>query len=89
MVKFTAKTRDGAQIIGFGLSRTNLEKLAKGEPIFFDLDEVKLGFWHQENGQREFLQPKNSNVLIMFGETEQDIGRVLGVEMPNLPTRAP
>ena len=55
------KARSGELVI-FGLSRLNLEKLQEGKPIAFDGAEVGL------NGMR---------VLIMFGETEEDIAREL------------
>jgi hypothetical protein len=55
MVKFTATTRDVRKLIGFGLSRANIEKLMAGRPILI-VGEV-IGEAH-----REFL--------IFFGETE-------------------
>jgi hypothetical protein len=51
------KARSGDLVI-FGLSRVNLEKLQEGKPIAFDGDEVGL------TGKR---------FLILFGETENDI----------------
>ena len=55
------KARAGNAVI-FGLSRLNLEKLQEGKPIAFDGGEVGL------DGTR---------IMIMFGETENDIVREL------------
>lgn len=55
------KARSGDLVI-FGLSRMNLEKLQEGKPIVFDGKEVGL------DGKR---------VLIIFGETENAIVREL------------
>ena len=55
------KARAGDLIV-FGLSRLNLEKLQEGKPIAFDGSEVGL------DGNR---------ILIMFGETENDIAHEL------------
>jgi hypothetical protein len=55
MVKFTATTGDARKVIGFGLSRANIEKLIAGRPIVV-VGEV-IGEAH-----REFM--------IFFGETE-------------------
>ena len=42
----------------FGLSKGNLDRLQKGEPIMFNLKDMGL---------------EDRKVLIMYGETEQDI----------------
>lgn len=55
------KATSGDLVI-LGLSRMNLEKLQEGKPIAFDGDEVGIG------GKR---------IMIMFGETENDIAREL------------
>ena len=55
------KARSGDLVI-FGLSQLNIEKLQEGKPIVFDGSEVGL------DGQR---------ILIMFGETENHIAHEL------------
>lgn len=55
------KARSGDLVI-LGLSRLNVEKLQEGKPIVFDGGEVGL---------------TGARVLIMFGETENDIVREL------------
>lgn len=55
------KARSGDLVI-FGLSRLNMEKLQEGKPIIFDGSEV---------GADGF------RFLIVFGETENDIARDL------------
>jgi len=57
MIKATS-----GDLVIFGLSRLNLEKLQEGKPIVFDGSEVGLS---------------GSRFLIMFGETENDIARDL------------
>ena len=57
MVKFKA-----GNLIGFGLSKANIEKLKKGKPISIDLSEM--GF------------PGNK-AMIFYGETEEDMQRDL------------
>jgi hypothetical protein len=51
------KARSGDLVI-FGLSRVNLEKLQEGKPIFFDGAEIGVSDYR---------------FLIMFGETEGEI----------------
>lgn len=55
------KARAG-QLVILGLSRRNVELLQEGKPIAFDGAEVGLG---------------GTRVLIMFGETEDEIAREL------------
>lgn len=55
------KARSGDLVI-FGLSRLNIERLQEGKPIAFDGDVVGLA---------------GTRILILFGETEQTIMREL------------
>lgn len=55
------KARSGELVI-LGLSRENIKRLQKGQPIAFDGDQVGIS---------------GTRILIMFGETENDIMREL------------
>lgn len=57
MIKFTA-SKDGRRILGFGISRGNIQRLIAGDPIHLWLEEMGL--------------PK-TDLLIFFGETEEQI----------------
>lgn len=54
-------TKAGAPCYGFGLSERNIYRLRKGEPIVIDLG----------------LMGGTGEVLIFYGKTEQDMGRLL------------
>lgn len=56
MIKFRASGEGGSQVIGFGLSRRNIERLMNGEPISTKMPA----------GAGPPLE-----VVIFFGETEQ------------------
>lgn len=64
MIKFHAIRRDGAHILGLGLSRINCERLLAGQFITVKLDEMRaLGS----------QLPWEGEVIIMAGETEASI----------------
>lgn len=56
MIKFIASTQKHEILIGFGLSRENINALVLGHPILVDCKE--LGF-------------ENMAITIFFGETEE------------------
>ena len=85
MIKFSAKSKTGHQLLGIGLSATDLMKLKSGEPIIFDLASAHIGIWkREEDGTRSFQQPRDCHVMIIPGDQAEDIGEFLGVEMPSL-----
>lgn len=58
MLKFIAPKPDGNKIIGIGLTRENVDRLIKDNPIMFNLSELGL---------------EGHDVFIMFGEDQQSI----------------
>lgn len=62
MVKFKSETASGKTLLGFGISAGNVERLKKGEPIYFELDEMGI---------------PGVDVTIFYGETEQAMYREL------------
>lgn len=85
MISFAAKLRSGQQFLGLGLSDTDLLKLKAGEHIALDLASVGVGLWVKEpDGSRTFLQPRDSHVLIMAGDSPEDIGALLQVDLSSL-----
>ena len=85
MIKFAAKTHQGQQILGLGLGNEELMKLKMGEPVLINLESVHVGLWKKDpDGTRSFLQPRDSHVVIFPGDQPEDIGELLGIEMPNL-----
>jgi hypothetical protein len=62
MVRFTADAPDGKTLIGLGLSAENVKRLIAGAPISFDGKDIGLPML---------------DFLILFGTTEEDIGRML------------
>lgn len=65
MIKFSAGN-EGNKIIGLGLSRKNVEKLMEGLPII-----VK---------GREINRPEVGEILVFFGETEEQMVADLELE---------
>ena len=53
MIKFKA-----GDLIGFGLSEGNIQKLKEGKPIAINMQEMGI---------------ENMRIIIMYGKTEQDI----------------
>jgi len=62
MVKFTS-TREGRTLVGLGLSAGNVQRLREGKPIHVHLEELNL--------------PYKIELMIMYGETEQEIANEL------------
>lgn len=60
MIKFTATSGDGRQILGIGLSHVNLERLKDNQPIRFKGEDVGL---------------PDIDVLIFAGETEESMAK--------------
>jgi hypothetical protein len=59
MIKFTAKTATHGTLIGLGISAGNITRLKEGKPIHVNLAELNL--------------PWRGEIMIMYGETENDI----------------
>jgi len=73
MLKFFIQSKDNshAPIIGIGLSDENLKRLKERKPIQFNLQELNI--------------PINMNVLIVSGETEEDIKKMVENSMAQEP----
>jgi hypothetical protein len=85
MIPFAAKLRSGQQFLGLGLSDQDLLSLKAGKPVVIDLASAGVGLWAQDSdGSRVFLQPRNSRVLVMAGDTQEDIGELLRVDLSDL-----
>ena len=85
MTPFAAKLRAGGQILGIGLSEIDLLCLRSGKPVVLDLDSVGVGLWvRKADGSREFLQPRDSNIVLMAGDTTEEIGQFLQVNLSSL-----
>lgn len=69
MVKFVMKTDKGQNLIGFGLSRKNIELLQKNQPIMIDMATL-LGFGYSD-----------LRVAIFYGETEEKMQKTLEKHM--------
>jgi len=83
MTPFAFKLRDGSQLLGLGLSDLDLLKLRAEQPLVLDLGAVGVGLWHKEaDGTRTFLQPRDSQVVVMLGDTHEDIGNLLKIKLP-------
>lgn len=81
MISFAAKLRSGQQFLGIGLSDTDLAALKAGEPVMLDLGRVGVGLWNKEaDGSRSFLQPRDSHILLIPGDSPEEVGAFLRVD---------
>lgn len=88
MLKASIKLHNGKQVLVLGLGDTDIQKLKMGEQVLFDLDSVDVGLWYKAGegakSRRNFLQPRDSRVMLIAGDTPDALGELLGAEMPNL-----
>jgi len=86
MISFSIKTKAGREVLGIALGAEDIAHLQKGAKILFDLDSVNVGLWRKEaDGSRSFLQPRESQVFLVAGETTEEIGEAIGVSsLPSL-----
>lgn len=83
MTPFSAKLRNGESFLGFGLSDADMMKLKSGGHVVVDLGSIGVGLWTKDDkGARSFLQPRDSRVVLIAGDTKQDIGEFLRVDLP-------
>jgi hypothetical protein len=59
MIKATARLKDGRVLLVLGLSEGNVQHLKAGQPIYFDIDALKLG-----------PEDRLGIVTVFYGETE-------------------
>lgn len=74
MIKAAILKKDGGRVLLFGLSKENLKRLQKDQPIHIFLSE--LGNYSKDE------------IVIMYGETEQTITDDLKKMFPGLPDPA-
>jgi hypothetical protein len=85
MKPFAVKLRSGQHVLGLGLSTADLMKMKLETPAVVDLGSIGVGLWFKEaDGTRTFLQPRESNLLVMLGDLPEDIGAVLQVDLSSL-----
>jgi hypothetical protein len=84
MLSFAVKLRDGKHLLGIALGDEEIDKL-KTQPVLLDLESVGVGLWFKEkDGSRSFMQPCDSNVLLAAGDSTEDVGALLQVQLPSL-----
>lgn len=89
MKPFSAKLRVGKQILGIGLSEIDILKMRNGQPMVLDLESCGVGLWFKgADGKREFLQPRDSTVVIFAGDTNEDIGALLSINLTPLKKKS-
>jgi hypothetical protein len=81
---FVVRLQNNKQILGLGLSSADLDDLKAGKQVVGDLAGTGSGIWYTTEDGREFCQSRNSHVLLMLGDSPEDIGKNLGVQMPDL-----
>jgi len=80
---FAAKLRSGESFLGLGLSQEDFIKLRAGGYVEIDLGSVGVGLWSKgTDGSRTFMQPRDSKILLIPGDTNEDIGEFLNVDLP-------
>ena len=78
MKPFAVKYPDGRRELGIGLSEKEIRDLLDGDTtvVRLDLQSVGVGFWMKEaDGSRQFIQPRHSNVVLIRGDTTEEVGR--------------
>lgn len=84
MRRFSAKTKDGRQIVGLALSQSEIAVLVQGEQLVVDLQQAHTGLWTRNSeGTREFTQPHASFIMLLGKDDEATISNALGVDFPS------
>ena len=83
MKPFAAKLRDGSShFLGLGLSNQDIFRLKAGEHVVVDLASIGVGLWVKEaDGSRTFIQPRDSKVAVIAGDSTDEIGEFLRVDL--------
>lgn len=83
MIPFSATLRNGESFLGLGISDTDMMKLRGGGHVVIDLSSIGVGLWTKDDkGARTFLQPRDSKVVLIAGDSKEDVGEFLRVELP-------
>lgn len=79
MLKFSMPRKNGGNLLGFGITEANIEKLKAGQPIYVELSELGI---------------EGYDMMIMYGKDQRDVQRQLkeagawpkdGPEVADLP----
>ena len=82
MIPFSVKFNSGDQLLGLGLSEEDLETISK-KAIIVDLASIGVGLWFRDAaGARQFIQPRNSKILVTLGDNKAAISKLLDVDLP-------
>jgi hypothetical protein len=90
MKPFAIKLKDGSNLLGLGLSTEEIERLQLhstagvdlGSAIV-DLGSIGVGLWFTESdGSRSFIQPRDSKILLIAGDSKEAIGNFLKLTLP-------
>lgn len=84
MKPFAAKLKTGQEFLGIGLSNQDFYLLKAGDALVLDLSSVGVGLWFKDNeGKRTFVQPRESKIVVIPGDTTDDIGAFLNISLPS------
>lgn len=90
MKPFAAKLKNGNYLLGLGLSSEEIERLRVhseadvdlGSAVV-DLGAIGVGLWFAEaDGSRSFIQPRDSKVVLIAGDSKDAVGKFLKLAIP-------
>jgi hypothetical protein len=82
MKPFAAKLRNGQQFLGIALSTEDILQVKAGNHVSLDLSSIGVGLWIMDpDGKRHFLQPRDSHVLVIAGDSKEDVAEFLNVPL--------
>ncbi len=78
MRPFSSRLKNDKHLLGIELSTTDIQALAEGSSITIDLNSCEVGFWIKNSeGEREFLQPRDSLVVAIQCDSGGDVNKLL------------
>jgi len=78
MLPLSSTLKNGKHLLGIELSASDIQTLAEGGSVTIDLNSCDVGFWiKNREGERQFLQPRDSLVVVFQGESGGDINKLL------------
>jgi hypothetical protein len=82
MKPFAVSLQGEKSLLGFGLSAEDLQVLKDGGHVTVHLDSVGVGLWETSpDGGRRFIQPRNSRIVVIVGDSKEEIGRFLKIDL--------
>jgi hypothetical protein len=82
MKPFAVKLKDGSTLLGLGLSADEIRDLSAGQELVVDLESTGMGLWTKEAEGRSFVQPRDSKVVLIAGDSNDSISKFLGIKLP-------